>query len=257
MLKTFFAIIRGCGGNRDNPTPQQFRSAFRQIVCEKLLIQSPSSNCKVDFDKVLLDLSCLTCKRATTALEPPHTAISYTDEQITEILKCTEIMSVANPPCIPTENVTTYIAGYLLQKLPIKHCVKCETVSCLSVQGEAAGSSARYTFIHEKAYGDNFLKYPSEVFSSFIDELEAAFVVTFPFYMHRWKVLTGLVLQVKEKCMNICSCGSAECIKHYTALATLYMKVRLHHALKMSNITNAESAVGKKRNRKMLKLMHI
>ena len=38
-------------------------------------------------------------------------------------------------------------------------------------------------------------------------------------------------------------------------MVKLYMKVRIHHALKMSNMNNAENKSGK-HNRKMLKLSH-
>ena len=38
-------------------------------------------------------------------------------------------------------------------------------------------------------------------------------------------------------------------------MVKLYMKVRIHHALKMSNMNNSENKSGK-RNRKMLKQSH-
>ena len=58
-VENLFSVIRGRGGNRDNPNPEQFRAAFRQVIVEKLLIQSESSNCSVDVDKVLLDLGSM------------------------------------------------------------------------------------------------------------------------------------------------------------------------------------------------------
>ena len=44
----YFLIIRGRGGNRDNPNPQQFWGSFRYVVADQLLVHSRSANCTVD-----------------------------------------------------------------------------------------------------------------------------------------------------------------------------------------------------------------
>ena len=56
-IENLFSIIRGKGGHRDNPDPQQFKDAFKYVVGDKLFVQSYKSNCKIDHDKILLDIS--------------------------------------------------------------------------------------------------------------------------------------------------------------------------------------------------------
>ena len=82
-VENLFSIIRGRGGHRDNPTAMQFRSAFRHIVVEKLFIQSNNSNCAVDFDSILLDLSCLTAAPVadTQADDPDNGSSSWIIQQ--------------------------------------------------------------------------------------------------------------------------------------------------------------------------------
>ena len=49
-IENMFSIIRGKGGNRDNPDPQQFRAAFRQVAVDQLLKSSDKGNCQDDLD---------------------------------------------------------------------------------------------------------------------------------------------------------------------------------------------------------------
>ena len=42
--ENLFSIIRGKGGFRDNPDPQQFKEAFKYVVADKLFVQSSYSN---------------------------------------------------------------------------------------------------------------------------------------------------------------------------------------------------------------------
>ena len=56
-VENLFSIIRGKGGFRDNPDPQEFKDAFKYVVADKLFVQSNYSNCKVDGDKILLDIA--------------------------------------------------------------------------------------------------------------------------------------------------------------------------------------------------------
>ena len=51
-LENMFSVIRSRRGHGDNPNPQEFLAAFRQIVVDKLLLPSESSNCQADIDKV-------------------------------------------------------------------------------------------------------------------------------------------------------------------------------------------------------------
>lgn len=58
-LEHFFAVIRNKGGNRENPTAQQFRCDYRQAVLDYLNVVGKNTNCDVDESHVLLQLSNL------------------------------------------------------------------------------------------------------------------------------------------------------------------------------------------------------
>ena len=258
-LENLFSIIRGKGGNRDNPTPQQFRAAFRQIVVEKLLEPSPGSNCQSDYEQVLLDLSLFTTT-STSAHDvhnnndiAPGPIQTYTFTQIQEIVKCSEIMTIANPPCIPTQNIASYIAGYLLRKCPPSQCDQCVADLIQSHNPD----DQRHIFITEKAYCANSLIHPSTIFSLFIDSLEQIFTIVFPVVMYSTNVIASLVSHTEDKCKSLNACDQIKCMTNTFKISTLYMKIRMHHALKTSNISHSEPNTGKKRNRKVLKLKHI
>ena len=55
--ENLFSIIHGFGSHRDNPDVEQLKSSFKHVVADKLFVQSNASNCKVDNDKILLDVS--------------------------------------------------------------------------------------------------------------------------------------------------------------------------------------------------------
>ena len=55
--ENLFSIIKGKGGFRDNPDASQLKEASNYVVADKLFVQSGKSNCKIDNDKILLDIS--------------------------------------------------------------------------------------------------------------------------------------------------------------------------------------------------------
>ena len=73
--KLLFSIIHAVGGHRDNPYVEQFKSSFKYVVADKLFVQIDASNCKVDKDKILLDVSNITMAKyvqsVPTSVEKP------------------------------------------------------------------------------------------------------------------------------------------------------------------------------------------
>ena len=55
-LENFFGSIRQQGGNSDNPTPIQFKRAYRKLFHTNLL-RIASANCEVDENKLLTELA--------------------------------------------------------------------------------------------------------------------------------------------------------------------------------------------------------
>ena len=114
-VEKVFSIIRGKGGFCDNPEVEQFKAAFKYLVADKLFVQSDASNCTVDNDTILLNISNVAManyiKMGQTDVEKPQT---------TDVAMVTAV-----PSSLPTANVAAYLAGYLLSKIPVDTCQDC------------------------------------------------------------------------------------------------------------------------------------
>ena len=103
-LECLFSIIRGRGGSRDNPDPQQFRAAFRHVVIKKLFVQSQLSNCEFDTNKILLDIASIAIyqkkQKPTVSVENPEV---------------TDIFRIANPHCPYQYKMWQYISQDIFQ----------------------------------------------------------------------------------------------------------------------------------------------
>ena len=77
------------------------------------------------------------------------------------------------------------------------------------------------------------------------------------FIMHECRIISCLVENTKETVENFNTCNNANCKEIFLKITARFMKLRMHHAIKKSNMENSESVPGKKRNRKLLKLNHL
>ena len=240
--ENLFCQVRSMGGCRDNPSPQQFRAAFRHIVFDKIMCQSKASNCEIDMDKVLLDL---------TTLKDVHKSVPT--ETVADKLAGIELIHVFAPPAdIAKQNVAAYMAGYLLRKLKIS-CSVCKEQFIL----RSLPNNPKYVFLKNKAYvKEGGLVYPSEIVVQFVENLELVFNRAFEGVMHLRGVLRRLCVNAEEVpvCNSWMLCNEKHCVAKVQSMMALYMKVRVHHALKMSNKEDKNKG---KRNRKYLKLAHM
>ena len=243
-LENMFSIVRSRRGHGDNPDPHQFLAAFRQIVVDKLLLPSEASNCQADIDKVLLDLSSFSQVSAPSQIR----GTTLSDENVSVGVDDSSALSTLN---ICTQNVASYMAGYLLRRVPF--CSQCNskfTVPNLSDNDPAT------EFLKAKAYvATGTLIYPSPVFANLVAKLETVFDSNFPHVVHMEKVLMRLVLYAAPHHEGMTDCDSMPCKEKLVRVARLYMKVRIFHAIKISNLDN--KCPHGKRNRKMLKLLHL
>ena len=102
--ENLFSVICGMDGHRDNPDVTQLKACFKYVVADQLFVQSHLSNCQVDNDKMLLNISNIDMatyeKAVPEEIEPPPTA---------------DVAMVMTPPLSEEEqNVGAYLAGYLL-----------------------------------------------------------------------------------------------------------------------------------------------
>ena len=56
-IENLFSIIRVIGVARDYPSPNQFRSAYIQVVFDNILIPSDRSNCLPDSDRLIVSIT--------------------------------------------------------------------------------------------------------------------------------------------------------------------------------------------------------
>ena len=84
-------------------------------MTDTLFAQSGKSNCKIDNDKILLDISNVAMAKYIKPVlrnveKPPTTDVAFL---------------ITPPLSLPTKSVATYLAGYILRKLPVVECGEC------------------------------------------------------------------------------------------------------------------------------------
>ena len=147
------------------------------------------------------------------------------------------------------------MAGYLLLKVPVSDCDECSEQLILPRLPAPSQEMSFYTFVHEKTYKEGgSLVLPTLTMANFVEHLETMFCAIFEGIIHMSFVLNRLCKSAEEYCKFL-SCKQEKCSVRIRSMVKLYMKVRIHHALKMSNMNNSENKSGK-RNRKMLKCSH-
>ena len=244
--ENLFSVIRGKGGFRDNPDVGQFKDAFKYVVADKLFVQSSRSNCKVDNDQILLDITNVAMAKYIKPLPSDIEKPAGTD-----------ISMVIHPSLsLPTKNVATYIAGYLLRKIPVKDCEECSSELMLPELPSDFDELSAFEFVRNKTYQEKgSLVYPTTAMAKFVQSLETLFCAIFEGIIHMPFVLTRLCKSAEEYC-NFLTCNKLQCMMRIKGMVCLYMKIRVIHALKRSNAQNAEDK-SVKRNRKMLKLSNL
>ena len=242
-LENLFSAIRFKGGFRDNPDSQQFRAAFRHVIVDKLFVHSTTANCQFDTDKMLLDISNVTIKQKKGKELNKH-----------PVQVPVQASLVAMPaPSLPKRNVVAYMAGYLIKQCPIGSCINCSELLKLANPPENSPVSD-YELIKCKMHtnSSNFV-FPSATFTAFVQTLETTFSCIFGGVMHTNNLMKCLCKSVENEVVELHQCGNLDCLKRLFDCVKLYMTARIHHALKVSNITKV---CGHKKNRKMLKLCH-
>ena len=197
-------------------------------------------------NKKLLDISAVAMARYEKP-EPPTQVAQLPDLDI--------VMVIKPPLSLPTQNVLAYLAGYLLKKISVNECIECQEQLIRQRFHSPEKDTAKYQFLDCKTYGEGYLIYPSATMITFVENLEKTFCATFYKVIYTSFVLVQLSKSGDEYCQFL-KCQSIKCSLRLKSMIKLYMKVRLFHALKQSNIPNVEDKSGK-HNRKMLKISHL
>lgn len=238
-LENLFSVIQQKGGFQDNPDPQEFRGAFRQVIVEKLFVHSSSANCEIDADKILLDISNVTVLKKMTK-DTPQTEHSIMP-----------VTLVAPPVSLEKRNVVAYMAGYLLKQYSMDDCMICKQMFQIEHLPETSPLSAFELVRFKESTGK--LTYASTDFINFVQSIETLFCSIFGGVMHMSNLLLTLCITAEKEVMQVNKCGNPVCLHRIHDSVRLFMIVHIHHAIKMANIGRT---YGHKRNRKMLKLCH-
>ena len=164
-LENFFGSIRQQGGNSDNPTPNQFKGAYRKLFHTNPLTVS-AANCEQDENELLAQLSDIRELPEVPVVEKPLKIVStdYSNEQVeNRVFK---------------DNAMAYVAGYLLRKTYSKH--KCEKCSVLSNNNRMENQNVFMMFkAYESSSTFSGLVVPSADMFAYAKQLEDAFMEYF------------------------------------------------------------------------------
>ena len=242
-LENLFSIIRGRTEHRDNPNPLQFWGTFRYVVVDQSFVHSQSANCTFDPDKILLDISNFSVHQKKTK-----------NVSMPQNIQFTHFLKMATPAYSEIrKNGVSYMAGYLIKRNPIENCDQCYDLLMIEKLPEP-NSVSQYELLRFKTYREiNCLVYPSIVFSDFVQSIEDLFCALFGGVMYEKDLPKTLCSNAENEISHIHKCGNIHCFERLWEYVKLYITVRIHHAIKISNIGMSS---GYKRNRKVLKLYH-
>ena len=179
------------------------------------------------------------------------------------VLKCKEIRKIYrdHPYGLKpyNENVSTekqYIVSNkkkVFDVYPIENCDQCHDLLMIEKLPDPS-SVSQYELLRFKTYREmSCLVYPSNVFSDFVHRIENLFFAMFGGVMYEKDLIKMLCSNADNEISQIHKCGSVHCFAKLQEYVKLYMSVRIHHAIKISNMGMSS---GYKRNRKMPKLCH-
>ena len=145
------------------------------------------SNCKVDNDKILLDISNVAMAKY---VKPAATNV--------EKLPTTDVALIITPPMlIPTKNFIAYLSGYLFQKIPIDNCEECTEQMLLPQLPSHYDELSVYEFMRNKTYQETgCLVYPTLAMVNFVENTENMFCALFEGIVHMQFLLT----MIMQKC---------------------------------------------------------
>lgn len=240
-LENFFGLIRQQGGNCDNPTPLQFTRAFRKLFVDNFLTPLLSGNCAEDFDAYLVKSH--TTKSDTPAAQdqpiPPHSTVEDTDYNTNEVGQ--NLVSI---------NAVTYVSGYLLKKCLTKHpCDMCRrTCTTTSIDD----SSQLFCMFKSFEGIDNGggLTVPQDMFVQHVTQMEDIFINEFNKSIHRKNIGSYLCAQMPALPKTYLKCQNFP----VTYMIKLFVKMRLHYALKFGN---QELTAKNRKSRKYIKVQHL
>jgi hypothetical protein len=259
-LENLFGVIRRVGGTRHNPTPSQFRQAFKHCAMNDLLSlrHSGGANCEMDAARVLLSFSSV----------GRNSDPDDEDQEIENDTEWSDISSVSvseinnNPSngrgTLAQDNILYYLSGVCLRKLKAKH--KCACSEFISLPSGTSYSNEKQLFTYLKAlskFGDDFgaLNLPTVWFDDLIFRLNEVFLSNFDSVVHKAGVVSNIYNRF-QSVISIDSFGNDEnCRRHLEETLKYFVRMRVFYSLNAIN-ANIASADKCKESRKFKNLLH-
>eukprot|EP00795_Rhopilema_esculentum_P011123 gene11123-20003_t len=241
-LENLFGSIRQQGGNADNPTPIQFKRAYRKLFHTNLL-SVVTGNCEPDNNEPLTKLASL--EGIATPLTNELLSIAPLK------LKATDFATETMQNKVIRQNAITYVAGYLLHKAFAKHkCPKC------SILVDDSIDTSTSTFLFFKAYDRESSMFggliaPSQDMILYTTMIEDKFVDYFNTLNKTVGICHELLTCLNQAELNV-PCGNFD--KDY--LLRLFIRMRIYYTLKFAN-QDLAAPTSKKKNRKFVKVAHL
>ena len=255
-LENLFSIIRGKGGNRDNPSVNEFRVALHQTMVDMLFKTTKNKNCEDDVDHFLINLPFPSSASTNT---PEQNLQEY--QEIYENESHHQDASLGDKVNLglnlQNENVIAYISGFIVKKLKNKLCNNC----LANISGSFEDTNlANLTLLKNKMYSDDCtigLQIPSQIMINICTLLENKYNRFSKHLFHSINLRKQLFWKLKKSVdqelnLNLFVCDNT--CEVLNQIINLFITIRLHHSLKLFNQEYAKT--NKRRNRKIMKLNH-
>lgn len=248
-LENLFSVIRGHNGPNDHPEFHHFKSAVRICAVTQLLRPlSSRSNCADDGDDVLLGTEMSFRKTGPESELDESVNLTIKEDTVDEVIRSVlEDDNSVRFNCIQVEALA-YIGGFILHKL------KTESV-CEECYASLADSRVSVFIKHMNFdFSTRGLLQPSPAFLRALCDWEKAFMKNVSVACHLTGVMAYLKSVIPFHLLNyVLSC---HCENLHTKIATLFLRIRLHHHCKVVNQKMSSVAVqNHNKGRKLKKLI--
>ncbi|KAJ3656018.1 hypothetical protein Zmor_015123 [Zophobas morio] len=241
-LENFFGAVRQQGGNCFNPTPVQFKRAFKKLFSMQFLQHSEGANSCNDFASMLVAIESKErnqCQIINSILSRTTSAHKSVEVDTTDYRHLD----------MGEQNSLSYVCGYLIKKCLMKHT--CDTCSNFAVACKVLTDDK--LLCHFNAFDDDApfgnLKMPDEAFIFYIATLEKQFASLFSIN----SILPSCGQNIKAALAAVPIPHPCEQFPH-DYLLSLFVRMRIFYSIKL---INKQLLSAPKRNRKLAILTHL
>lgn len=223
-LELFFSSVRSKGGFNNNPSPKQFAAIFKRLLIHHELTHQ-NSNCDNEVKTPILSVSSTT--------QPKENISCGVNED--EFLFNVEYFDISNIELnIVQENITHYIAGFIVKKL--SKAIKCHICSSsLSANISNSECPQSVDLIAFKQRGG--LHVPSsdlKITCELCEKVCQEFLHSSQDHPHLMTFLISAVVSTIDDTIFVNDHYSHR-VPLINKIAELYFKIRIHHANKLFN----------------------